>query len=207
MEPPHHLARRRSGRQHVCRLQGLPCRLTARRGGQVQRRIHANPLMPSPRLMPRPPVQCGRPRPVAPPALLGFFATTDLSVTLSRPGLSLAGVRLTVTRRHRGGLLCCVGLLSQTCHRHYPGGPVGGLSLSRVPQRRPSPFLRWVGVHIIRFEAGHRPKLGPAFTRVTACLLAESPYAILSIEGFDGFVTSTAAPIATGWSDYLPGGT
>jgi hypothetical protein len=31
--------------------------------------------------------------------------------------------------------------------------------------------------------------------------------ATLSIEGFDGFVTSTAAPIATGWSDQLPGGT
>jgi hypothetical protein len=25
-------------------------------------------------------------------------------------------------------------------------------------------------------------------------------------EGFDGFVTSTAAPIATGWSDQFPGG-
>ncbi|WP_437222472.1 hypothetical protein SH661x_002795 [Planctomicrobium sp. SH661] len=30
--------------------------------------------------------------------------------------------------------------------------------------------------------------------------------ATLYIEGFDGFVTSTAAPIATGWSDQLPGG-
>jgi hypothetical protein len=27
------------------------------------------------------------------------------------------------------------------------------------------------------------------------------------IEGFDSFVTSTAAPIASGWSDPLPGGT
>jgi hypothetical protein len=34
-----------------------------------------------------------------------------------------------------------------------------------------------------------------------ACLLAESPEATLSIEGFGGLVTSTAAPIATGWSD------
>ncbi|HUY91096.1 MAG TPA: hypothetical protein VMV10_20325, partial [Pirellulales bacterium] len=30
--------------------------------------------------------------------------------------------------------------------------------------------------------------------------------AILSIDGFDGFVTSTAAPITSGWSDQLPGG-
>jgi len=57
-----------------------------------------------------------------------------------------------------------------------------------------------VGSHVALFEACS------AFTRVTACLLAESPYAILSIEGSDGFVTSTAAPIASGWSDKLPGG-
>jgi hypothetical protein len=37
-------------------------------------------------------------------------------------------------------------------------------------------------------------------------LLAESPNAILCIEGFVGFVTSTAAPIASGWNDQLPGG-
>ena len=28
----------------------------------------------------------------------------------------------------------------------------------------------------------------------------------LCLEGSDGFVTSAAAPIATGWSDPLPGG-
>ena len=44
------------------------------------------------------------------------------------------------------------------------------------------------------------------FTYVPACLLAESPYAILYIEGFDGFVTSTITPITSGWSDELPGG-
>jgi hypothetical protein len=37
-------------------------------------------------------------------------------------------------------------------------------------------------------------------------LLAESPNAILSVEGSDGFVTSTAAPTTSGWSDKLPGG-
>jgi hypothetical protein len=55
--------------------------------------------------------------------------------------------------------------------------------------------MRRVGSHIARFEACS------AFTRVTACLLAGSPKATLCIEGFGGFVTSTAAPIATGWSD------
>ena len=44
-----------------------------------------------------------------------------------------------------------------------------------------------------------------AFTHVTAYRLAESPTATLSIGGFSGFVTSTAAPIATGWSEPVPG--
>ena len=45
-----------------------------------------------------------------------------------------------------------------------------------------------------------------AFTRLTACSLAESPKATLYAEGFGGFVASSTAPIAAGWSDQLPGG-
>ena len=59
----------------------------------------------------------------------------------------------------------------------------------------------WLGSHNYFVEACS------AFTHVTACLLAKSPIATLCTEGFDGFVTSTAAPIATGRSDQLPGGT
>ncbi len=44
-----------------------------------------------------------------------------------------------------------------------------------------------------------------AFTCVTACSLAKSPIATLSIEGSDGFVPSTAASIATGRSESVPG--
>src|SRR3954470_11050866 len=44
-----------------------------------------------------------------------------------------------------------------------------------------------------------------AFTRVAACLFAEPPEVARCLEGFDGFVTSAAAPIATGWSDQLSG--
>jgi hypothetical protein len=62
-------------------------------------------------------------------------------------------------------------------------------------RRRPSPSLCWVGSHITCFEACS------AFTHVTACLLAEPPHAVLCIEGFDSVVTSTTAPIATGWND------
>ena len=64
---------------------------------------------------------------------------------------------------------------------------------------RPSPDYSWVGSCINSFEACS------AFTRVTTCRLAESPYATLSTGGFSGFVASTAAPIATGRSDPVPG--
>src|ERR1035437_3110920 len=66
-------------------------------------------------------------------------------------------------------------------------------------RRRPSPDYSWVGSCIISFEACS------AFTRVTTCRLARSPYAPLYTEGSGGFVASTAAPIATGWSDPVPG--
>src|SRR5262249_54803040 len=39
-----------------------------------------------------------------------------------------------------------------------------------------------------------------AFTRVTACTLALSPIRDTHSEGFSYFVTSTAAPVASGWS-------
>ncbi len=39
-----------------------------------------------------------------------------------------------------------------------------------------------------------------AFTRVTACTLAKSPYVTLYTGGFSHFVTSMTAPIASGWS-------
>lgn len=82
-----------------------------------------------------------------------------------------------------------------------PAEPIGRLSLVGSDGRRPSPNLSRVGFRITRFGACS------AFTRVPARRLAESPKATLYTEGFDGFVTSSAAPIATGWSDQLPGGT
>ena len=39
-----------------------------------------------------------------------------------------------------------------------------------------------------------------AFTRVTACTLAPSPIRDALSEGFSHFVTSIAAPVASGWS-------
>src|SRR4029453_17920311 len=63
---------------------------------------------------------------------------------------------------------------------------------------RPSPDYRRVGSCISCFGACS------AFTRVTACRLAKSPKATLYTEGFSSFVTSTTAPIATGWSEPVP---
>ena len=57
------------------------------------------------------------------------------------------------------------------------------------------PMLKLGRLRITAFEACS------TFTRVTACVLAESPKVTLYIEGFSRFVTSATAPIATGWSE------
>ena len=102
------------------------------------------------------------------------------------------------------GFPCCVDPLVPTCRRHYPGGPLGsdrswdGLfhPFPLPPwRRRPSPIGCRVGVHIGHFEACS------TFTRVTACRLAASPKRHICLEASDGFVTSTAVPIAAGWSN------
>ena len=126
----------------------------------------------------------------------------------SRPSLSLAGVWLRGSAPRRSGFPCCVDLRVPTCRRHYPGGPLG-------PDRswdglfQPFPFIPSggglplseceVGVHIGRFEACS------TFTArygLSARRAAKRP---VCLEGSDGFVTSTAAPIATGWSDPVAG--
>ena len=109
-----------------------------------------------------------------------------------RPGLSLAGVRLAVTRHHRWGFPCFVFLLCLRAVATTPGGTAGCIYRSLPQRQRPSPLLRRVGSHITRFEACS------AFTHVTAHKLAASPEATLAIEGFGNLVTSTATPIATG---------
>src|SRR6201997_5889891 len=85
------------------------------------------------------------------------------------------------------------------CRRHYPGRIDETDSLITLHRLRPSPDYSWVGSCIISFVACS------AFTHVTTCRLAKSPYATLYTGGSGGFVASTAAPIATGWSDPVPG--
>src|ERR1017187_2148612 len=80
-----------------------------------------------------------------------------------------------------------------------PAGPMELIRSLLFHRLRPSPDYSWVGSCLTCFEACS------AFTRLTTCRLAESPYATLFTGGFSGFVASTAAPIATGRSDPVPG--
>src|ERR1019366_1411367 len=80
-----------------------------------------------------------------------------------------------------------------------PAGPMERIRSLLLHRLRPSPDYSWVGSCINSFEACS------AFTHVTTCRLAKSPYATLYPGGSAGFVTSAAAPIATGWSDPVPG--
>jgi hypothetical protein len=65
--------------------------------------------------------------------------------------------------------------------------------------RRPSPCSNRVGFHIGLFRGllGVHSRCGLPARRTAE--------AVRCLEGFDGFVASTAAPIATGWSDQLSG--
>jgi len=93
------------------------------------------------------------------------------------------------------GFPCCHDPPAHTSRRHYPGGIVGCI-LRSLPQRsQPSPFCGRVGFHISPFGAC------TAFASAAVCVLARSPKVTLYTEGFGRFVSSTTAPIATGWSE------
>ena len=77
----------------------------------------------------------------------------------TRPGLSLAGVRLGSHAATAGASRVASGFLVQTCHRHYPGGtvePVARASAPRAracaPRRRPSLLFWQVGSRIDPFR-------------------------------------------------------
>ncbi len=82
-----------------------------------------------------------------------------------------------------------------TCCRHYPGAAPGRTCFAHSPRRISLPrYGSQVGLRIVLFEACS------AFTRVTACTLALSPIRDTLPEGFSHFVSSIAAPVASGWS-------
>src|SRR6202030_2616746 len=86
------------------------------------------------------------------------------------PGLSLAGVRLVIPN-HALGFPVLRTLSLCTCCRHYLDAAAGRTALLIHPSRISLPRKgRRVGLRIVLFEACS------AFTRVTACTLALSPY-------------------------------
>ena len=96
---------------------------------------------------------------------------------------------------HALGLPVFRALSLCTCCRHYPGAASGRTASLTSPSRVSLPRKgHRVGLRIVLFEACS------AFTRVAACTLAPSPIRDALSEGFSHFVTSIAAPVASGWS-------
>jgi hypothetical protein len=112
----------------------------------------------------------------------------------SAPSPSLAGVRL-IFLTTLWGLPCCVRFPCVHAVATTPAQRLGASS-THFPSRVSLPrYGSRVDPRIVLFEAYS------AFTRVTACTLALSPYFVTRItEGFNYFVTSIVAPVASGWS-------
>ncbi len=86
-------------------------------------------------------------------------------------------------------------------HRHYPGGLTGCIHRSLRQSYQPSPELR-PGRHP---QPPFRDLLNVNDPLPPACSQSH-PWVTPCFEGFGRFVTSTTAPMATGLSDPLPGG-
>src|SRR4051794_6288826 len=121
----------------------------------------------------------------------------------SRSSLSLAGVWLRGSTPRRSGFPRCVDLRVPTCRRHYPGGPLGsdrswdglfqpfpfipsdgGLP---PPSARSAPHWTFRGLLDVHSRYPGAPGSARRAAKRPVCL-----------EGSDGFVPSTVAPIATG---------
>ncbi|MEN8133191.1 MAG: hypothetical protein ABFS45_24030 [Pseudomonadota bacterium] len=76
-----------------------------------------------------------------------------------------------------------------------------GARVVHLPQPpQPSQSSRSVGIHIVLFEACS------AFTARYGLCARRDAQRLVCLGSFDGFVTSTIVPIATGWNDLWPGG-
>jgi hypothetical protein len=81
-----------------------------------------------------------------------------------------------------------------TCCRHYPGAATG-----RIPSLI-HPTVSAFPEGVVGSACASSFSRCSAFTRVTACTLSPSPIRDTHSEGFSYFVTSMAAPVASGWS-------
>src|SRR6266567_237111 len=93
------------------------------------------------------------------------------------PGLSLAGFRLIVVPTTPWGFPCCVRFPCVHAVATTPAQRLGVLIFARSPSRISLPRKGCrVGLRIVLFEACS------AFTRVTACTLALSPYIVTRLD-------------------------
>src|SRR6266853_1284008 len=110
------------------------------------------------------------------------------------PGLSLAGFQLVVALTTPWGFPCCVRFPCVHAAATTPAQRLG-VVFAQSPSRVSLPRKGCrVGLRIVLFE------VCSAFTLVAACTLALSPIRDTLSEGFSHFVTSIAAPAASGWS-------
>ena len=93
------------------------------------------------------------------------------------------------------GFPCCHDPPAHTSRRHYPGGICWVHSSFASPAIAAFPVL-WAG------RLPHQPFRGLHSVRFRCSLRARQvTYVTLYTEGFGRFVSSTTAPITTGWSD------
>ena len=100
---------------------------------------------------------------------------------------------------HRWDFPCCAWSPLRTCRRQYPGRSNGTCSLVQFHSLRPSHEL-WAGRllhHYFRGLLSVHSRYSLHARRVAL--------ATLCTRGFSSLVTSTAALIATGWSEPVPG--
>jgi len=110
------------------------------------------------------------------------------------PGPSLAGVRLALVD-HAVGLPVLRALPLCTCRRHYPGAVTGRFVCSLPQSCQPSP--QWQAGRparrLFRGLLGVHSRCGLHTCAATVIRGSHS-------KGFNCFVTSTVAPVASGWS-------
>src|SRR5262245_55818972 len=137
--------------------------------------------------------------PFPPPVLPGFDGTVGLSATPVGPAWPSRASGWELRAPTTWGFPCRVGSSLLACRRHYPGGTAGSDRFSGCDPPFPS------DVGLPRFCGGSAPPF--SHSRPARRSLAVPPVSsrsrltTLSIGGFGSFVTSTTAPIASGWSD------
>jgi hypothetical protein len=115
-----------------------------------------------------------------------------------RPGLALTSNQLIPNADHRLGFPCCVWSPMHACCCHYPG---------RVDE--PVRSYCCIDFGLPHISGGSAPAL--SFSRPVRHLrdyglhARQVAFATLYTGGSSRFVASTTAPIATGWSEPVPG--